>query len=188
MRKYLFFSIICAFLLSVAGCQKDACAKVSCGDYGNCEEGECTCLLAYEKDATGKCTILQRDKFVGKWGGSVTVYRDSSGILDTTLMPVTFDIQASGRSLNEIDVVGYPVTCLDSVYIMEATVLANSISAVKSKYCSYPTGQSGVGFTNLGWYVNGGAMNIDMLVIKTDPNKPIGGVVKEHYVGNANRQ
>lgn len=188
MRKYLFFSIICAFLFAVTGCQKDACAKVTCGDYGTCVNGECNCLVSYEKDAAGRCTVEQRQKFIGSWGGSVIIFRDSSGILDTTMKAVAFDIVKAKRSLNEIDIFGYPVACLGAVDSLKATVKSSAIMNIEARYCSGTSGQNGIGFTDLNWYLNGSEMKMDLMVITTDPNKPIGGVIKEHYVGNANKQ
>lgn len=182
MRKYLFFSIICAFLFTVMSCEKDACAKVSCGDYGTCENGDCNCLIGYEKDGAGKCTVESRLKFFGKWEGNLTVYRDSSGVsIDTSVVSVALNARASQNSINEIDILDFnSIACMDSI---KATVKANSIISVKPDFCSSPGWQIGTSFSNLNWYVNGGEMNIDIMVTITDPNRPIGGVSRDHYIG-----
>jgi hypothetical protein len=67
--KQIAFAILLAGLWS--GCDRKPdffpCNNVDCGQYGDCNDGDCDCNPGATKDADGKCTILERDKAIGSY-------------------------------------------------------------------------------------------------------------------------
>lgn len=68
MKKKFIYLFCLFFLLIQTNCSViDPCHKVECGDYGYCVEGSCECLPGVSMDFQGKCNLLDREKFSGRW-------------------------------------------------------------------------------------------------------------------------
>lgn len=66
-RLLLLLAFLSIFLFS---CDPNTCRNIQCGEFGICDEGECYCEDAYEKDDNGLCNTLMRDKVLGSWSAT----------------------------------------------------------------------------------------------------------------------
>ncbi len=91
MKNFINIFLLASALI-VASCDTDPCRDVTCGTYGTCSEGTCTCEAGYEQDTDGLCNTEQRAKFIagynlsetcdsGTDNYSVTIATSSQGIM-----------------------------------------------------------------------------------------------------------
>lgn len=102
------------------------CVYEDCGN-GNCDKGICVCLAGYEKDASGKCTIEERAKFLGTWTGKL------NGIDISLVISIT-----SEEKLEEVEIKGiyYCISQSSSFLPLIANINGNSITSINTATCS----------------------------------------------------
>lgn len=84
IKKLIFLAaMLNVLVLFTPACNTDQCKDVDCGLYGTCFEGVCSCELGYEQDAEGKCTIEEREKFLGTYNTTETCGGPSSSYSNT---------------------------------------------------------------------------------------------------------
>lgn len=117
---------------------KDPCKGVECG-FGDCNDGTCECEPGATKDASGKCTILERDKVVGDYTISApgTCSNNTTGELVTAGAPMS--ISGNSGSIKDIS-----INIGTGIVVCAATVEGTSITIPEQTYNGRKYSGSGV--------------------------------------------
>ncbi len=123
----------------------DSCKGVECGGYGACNDdnGNCECKPGATKDASGKCTILERDQVIGDFTISApgTCSNNTTGELVTAGAPMS--ISGGSGSLKDIS-----INIGTGIVVCTATVEGTSITIPEQTYNGRKYSGSGV-FTTI---------------------------------------
>ena len=65
--KKIAYLIFASFLIIALNSSCDPCKKKDCGQYGNCDNGDCICDCGASKDADGKCNVNDRDQYIASY-------------------------------------------------------------------------------------------------------------------------
>lgn len=119
-KTTLFLAILTAgLLISACGaCEKNPCKNKDCGprDMGGCFDGECDCVRGISIGADGKCSLFDRDEFIGSYDKtrcSVTI--ELNGQNSTLFEPQMSITAGSGKDGIDINIPNAQVQCSGSV-------------------------------------------------------------------------
>ncbi len=115
--------------------------------------GDCTCTVGYEKDATGKCSVEERAKFLGNWAGIITYSGPLSGT-GTITLPIT-----QGASLQKV-VINNLFTCQGASLPISATVAGSNINNMAAVTCDDGTTVSDISFSAVSLTATGSSLSI----------------------------
>jgi len=121
MKKIALFLAILTGSLLITACdlfEKKPCKNKDCGpaDMGGCIDGECDCVRGISIGADGKCTLFDRDEFVGSYDKtrcSITI--ELNGQTSTLFEPQMSITAGDGKDGIDINIPNAQVQCSGSV-------------------------------------------------------------------------
>ncbi len=163
--KNLFYFLTILLFLGTSAC--NPCRNVDCGN-GVCNDGDCTCNTGYEKDASEKCSVEQRAKFLGNWSG---VLNYSGPITASGSATLNF---TQGGNIEQV-VVNNLFTCGGVSMPITSTISGNSISSMNTVTCDDGAGSVIVlTFSAINVVVNGSVMTCSLSYNATSAGTSLG--------------